>query len=215
MAGTGAPLVNEHGRNENHGYTLNRLLEPRPFAAWRSQCLALLRAAFGHNDTYTNSFEIDTVQKPINGLPTGLITAQTAEAGLGVLQAAADDHANGCSFTVRQRVYADVFDDFLEMAAHLLDGGYTTAAAVIAGTTLEEHARKLCQKHGVTTGKTAAATNEALYKQSVYSQADWRLNQGWLDIRNDCAHNLSTAYDKQQIRQMIEGIRGFMVRNPA
>ncbi len=96
---------------------------------------------------------------------------------------------------------------------------------MIAGTTLEEHLRQLCQKNhldvtvtkpnGSTEPKKASVMNDDMRKQLVFPQPDWRLNSGWLDIRNDCAHRPVTTYTKEQIQQMIDGIRGFMARHPA
>ena len=178
---------------------------PEMFMEWKSQSLSLLISIFGANHTYSADFE-----KWAREGAKGFVGS-----GMGILTAAAEDCAKGYIWTLRERVHANVFDDYLEMAASLLSDGYMTAAAVIAGTTLEEHLRELCQKSGVKVNKKASVMNDDLLKQSVYPQTEWRLNQGWLDIRNDCAHKLSTAYDKAQIQQMIDGIRGFMARNLA
>jgi hypothetical protein len=142
-----------------------------------------------------------------------------------VLLAAQEDFLHGHLWSLKERVHADLFDDYLEMSIHLLSDGYITAAAVIAGTTLEEHLRKLCQKNdiGVATikrdgssgAKKASVMNDELVKAEVIQKAEGRLSQAWIDIRNDCAHNLSTDYESKQIQQMIDGIREFTVRHPA
>ena len=173
------------------------------FGAWRSQSLALLETVFSPSHAYAKDFRAATDYKS-DKLHYAMLSH--VESGMGTLGAAAEDHANGHTWTLREHVHADVFDDFLEMAESLLNGGYVTAAAVIAGTTLEEHLRKLCQKHRVAANKKASVINDALVKQAIYPLGEGRLTQGWLDIRNDCAHNLSTQYDKVQIQQMIEGI---------
>lgn len=206
----GRILLEEKAFDYSVGYKQVEMVPREPLAAWRSQGLTLLRTVFGPDHGYATEFDKGTAD-PAVLFPI----ASFVSVGLGVLTAAAEDHTNGYTWTLRERVHADVFDDYLEMAVALLKDGYVTAAAVIAGTTLEEHLRKLCQKHGVAISKRASVMNDALLKQSVYSQAEWRLNQGWLDIRNDCAHNLATTYDKAQIQQMIDGVRGFIARNAA
>ena len=58
-------------------------------------------------------------------------------------------------------VHGDMFGDCLEMSDHLLDAGYKDAAAVLAGSILEVHMKKLCGKYGVETtsrGKTKKLT---------------------------------------------------------
>ncbi|MFZ0592306.1 MAG: hypothetical protein WAM39_17735, partial [Bryobacteraceae bacterium] len=91
-------------------------------------------------------------------------------------------------------VHADVFSDFLEMADHLLEQGYKDAAAVIVGSVLEEHLRKLCQKHGLGTTinsgapKKADLINADLAGAMVYPKLDQKNVTAWLDVRNKAAH---------------------------
>ena len=56
----------------------------------------------------------------------------------GILRAAREDYANGYLFDIKQLIAAEVFDDLLEQAEHLLDAGYQEAAAVLAGAVLED-----------------------------------------------------------------------------
>ena len=68
----------------------------------------------------------------------------------GVLKAAQDDFENGQLFEIRRLVEAELFDEFLEQAEHLLNTGYFQTAAVVAGCVLEDGLRKLCNKSGIT-----------------------------------------------------------------
>jgi hypothetical protein len=56
--------------------------------------------------------------------------------------------------SIKGLVSAEIFSDYLEMAEYLLSENYDTPAAVIAGSTLEEHLRKLCQNSGVAIDRT-------------------------------------------------------------
>lgn len=67
----------------------------------------------------------------------------------GILEALGDDLADGYLFTVEELIHGDVFDDFLEMANELLKKGYKDSAAVISGSVLEEHIRKLAGKNAL------------------------------------------------------------------
>jgi hypothetical protein len=113
-----------------------------------------------------------------------------------------------------------VFADFLEMAEHLTDSGYKDAGAVIAGSTLEAHLRKLAVKYGLspTSGgrPTKADTlNAEIAKAGGYSKLDQKNVTAWLGLRNDAAHGNYAAYDKSQVTLQIAGIRDFITRNPA
>lgn len=127
--------------------------------------------------------------------------------------------------SLTELVHAELFDDYLEMASHLLDRGYKDPAAVLAGSTCEAHIRKLCEKNGIATlkasangnseAKRASALNQELKSHGVYSQSQWRQVQSWLDIRNDAAHGNYEGYTKTQVEQMIGEIRAFLVAYPA
>jgi hypothetical protein len=63
--------------------------------------------------------------------------------------AAQEDYEKGALFEVKSVIEAELFDDFLEQAEHLLQSGYFQPAAVIAGCVLEDGLRKLCEKHQI------------------------------------------------------------------
>jgi len=54
---------------------------------------------------------------------------------------------------LQDRVRGDTFEDFLEMAAHLLNEGYQDAAAVITGSVLESRLRALAVNRSVAVEK--------------------------------------------------------------
>ena len=101
----------------------------------------------------------------------------------------------------------------------------TTAAAVIAGVSLETHLRALCQKHGIDTDitndkgnlkpKKADAMNADLTKTRVYQGDIQKDVSAWLGKRNKAAHGRDTDATKKEIQLMIEGIRYFQRRYPA
>jgi hypothetical protein len=112
---------------------------------------------------------------------------------VGILQALRADYEAGYLKTVEELIHADIFGDFLEMANYLLTEGYKDPAAVIIGGVLEEHIRKLCDKHSISTvtngrPKKTEALNTELAGAGVLSKLDQKNVTAWLDLRNKSAH---------------------------
>jgi hypothetical protein len=142
----------------------------------------------------------------------------------GILRALRSDYENGYLASVQELVHADLFNDFLEMASYLHAEGYKDPAAVMAGGVLEEQLRKLCLKNGLPiedakpTGnepKKAGRLNDDLAGHGVYNKLDQKQVTSWLDLRNKAAHGQYTEYTKEQVALMLQGIRDFIMRNPA
>ena len=66
---------------------------------------------------------------------------------------------NSLLANIDELIHADIFTGFLEMGYYLLEEGYKDPAAVLAGGTLEEHLRKLCQKNNIETRKHPSGAN--------------------------------------------------------
>jgi hypothetical protein len=122
--------------------------------------------------------------------------------------------------TVTELLHAEVFGDFLDMAQHLLEEGYKDPAAVLVGGVLEEHLRKLCAKHGLSTShgahpKKADTMNAELAAVSAYSKTDQKNVTAWLGLRNDAAHGHYGAFKAEQVALLIQSVRDFITRVPA
>jgi hypothetical protein len=138
----------------------------------------------------------------------------------GILNALRMAYDEGFLTSVTELIHADVFADFVEMASYLLSEGYKDAAAVIVGSTLEEHLRQLCVKNGIATDtagrpKKAEQLNADLASQAVYLRLDQKSVTAWLDLRNKAAHGKYNDYSKEQVGLVIQGVRDFMARLPA
>ena len=143
---------------------------------------------------------------------------------IGVLKGLYQDLKTGYLKTLSELIHADIFSEYIEMAEYLLEEGYKDPATVITGSTLEEHLRKLCIKNGIdieimSKGKSgpkkADALNSELAKQVVYSKLEQKSVTAWLDLRNKAAHGKYREYNENQAKQLIIGVRAFIVRNPA
>jgi hypothetical protein len=143
---------------------------------------------------------------------------------MGVVRALRADVEAGYLRKAGELVRGDLFADFLQMAEHLLDEGFKDAAAVIAGSSIEQHLRQMCVKSGlaiemqVDTGrrpKKADTMNTELSKAGVYHKLDSKSVTAWLDLRNKAAHGRYGEYELGQVRLMLAGVRDFITRYPA
>lgn len=143
----------------------------------------------------------------------------------GALKALRHAVASNYLTSIQELVHANVFADFLDMAEHLLEEGYKDLATIVIGGVLEEHLRKLCDKHGIalelldargaSRPKKAEAMNADLAASNVYSKLDQKNVTAWLDLRNKAAHAQYAEYTPQQVGLLLQSVRDFLVRHPA
>jgi hypothetical protein len=172
--------------------------------------LALLNDVYGPDDFRTTEFSRYDEMR-------GYVLQEK----MGMLKAVCSDIEGGWYQRTRGLIAGELFDDFLDMAAHLLDQKYKDAAAVIAGTALETHLRRLCGHWGVTATKPdgkpkpADLLNADLQKASAYTPSEQKQVTAWMGIRNDAAHGDYEKVISESVRLMIEGIRHFVSIHPA
>ena len=143
---------------------------------------------------------------------------------IGTLEGLFNDLKKNYLKSLTEIIRGDVFEDYLEMAEHLLNEGYKDPAAVISGSTLEEHLRELCSRNDINiylpTGtrkrpKRADQINSDLAKNEVYSKLDQKNITAWLDLRNKAAHGKYNEYNSKNVELMLMGIKEFINKNPA
>ncbi|MCW3048846.1 MAG: hypothetical protein JWO74_3130 [Solirubrobacterales bacterium] len=131
------------------------------------------------------------------------------------------DYAAGAITTIQELLHAELFDDFLAMAENLVGEGYYVAAAVLAGSVLEEHAQKLASKAGVSLTdaqgrpKSMETLGIDLRKAGTISEPERKILQAWYGQRTEAAHGRPQNVVEQEVHSMIPGVRDFMVRHPA
>ena len=135
----------------------------------QTRCLEAIDRVAGRNSVYFK--QADGIGKEKTH------TWDHLAAQIGVARSLLSDLRNGFLQTLEELAHAEVFADFLEMAAHLVKAGYKDAGAVIAGSTLESHLRALASKNGLASSvagvpKKADALNAELAKSTVYSKLD-------------------------------------------
>jgi hypothetical protein len=141
-----------------------------------------------------------------------------------VLVAARDEVKGGWAVSTRGIVSAEVFADYMTMAEHLLNEKYHDAAAVIVGSTLEEHLRQLAIRHSVPTAlldsngtsrpKKADTLNGDLGKAGAYNLLVQKQVTAWLDLRNKAAHGHYTEYTEYDVDFLYKGVSHFMLQFP-
>jgi hypothetical protein len=107
--------------------------------------------------------------------------------------------------------------DPLFEAQALFRAGYFPAAGAIAGVTLERHLVGLCtsQIPPITLAKpTINPLNAALKDANVYDQTQMRRIQVMADIRNRCDHAVANPPSKEEVWELIEGVRKFIREYP-
>ena len=142
---------------------------------------------------------------------------------MGIVEALLVDLEDGFITSHATLIRGELFDDFLEMATHLLEGGYKDAAAVIAGSALEAHLKQLCQNRDIAVERerngsiqpiNADRLNAELAKSEAYNKLDQKSVTAWLGLRNNAAHGNYQEYDRAQVTLTIDSIRNFIARYP-
>ena len=200
-------MQTEHGTG--HGRV--RYVDAALMVGFRSAGLSFLHTVYGVSHPHYEQFALATAAHFDTSIASGLEILRSVKSEIG----------GGWLTSIRTLITAEVFSDFLDMAEHLLASGYKDAAAVMAGSVLEEHLRLLCGYAGISVievrdGRDVALKadrlNADLAKADVYSKLDQKLITAWLDLRNNAAHGHYDKYTHEQVANMKAGILEFMVR---
>ena len=126
-----------------------------------------------------------------------------------VFVAAKEDFEGGYLFSTRTIVQAELFDSELEQAQELYDGGYISAAAVIAGVVLETSLRELCDRNSIPHGKLDKM-NSDLAKVGQYNKLMQKRITALADVRNSAAHGKPSEFTSNDVADMIRDVARFV-----
>ncbi len=191
----------------------SKVVDGRLNNKFRASALSFISQYYGENHSYYKEF----YAKESDYAPTVMES-------LGILEAISDEIENGWYKSIRGIVSAELFSDFVEMANHLLAEGYKDAAAVMLGSTLEEHMRQLARNNGIPIEidfkgkmvlKKADVLNSDLAKSEIYSKLDQKNITAWLGLRNDAAHGNYNNYTSEQVIFLSQALNDFMARTEA
>ena|SRR5208337_4934522 len=219
--------------------TINRYMEwrddPTSSSAWEIHTLLVEtiwqcapdNSSFRRNAKYIidrslNQYRPDTFR----GFSDEEKLYEDVEALLSVLSALKIAYVDNLLISVQQRIHADIFEDFIEIADNFLQESekLKCPAAVMLGSVLETHIRKLCENNGVQTTIIKGENekfrhlhdmNVDLVKKGVYNNLQQGQIDVWYKIRSEAAHGNDAAYSKQQVVEMLSGIRRFISEYPA
>jgi len=194
------------GRYQTHTNPRYDKVDSDSATEWRMRCLNLLKRVFSTESDYYLMFKEQS-----SGFDSFSNYDYVAQA-LSILKAAKTDYENGYLFDTRALIQAEVFDDFLDQAAQLLENGYFGPAAVVAGAVLEDGLRKLCQQNNtvVSARATIEPMNVALAKTGLYGIVIQQKISALAAIRNKAAHGKWDEFDANDVGQMIGQVRIFM-----
>lgn len=174
------------------------------FAEWKVQALALLNRVDGEAGTYAKRFEAE-VQEAYE---------HTTKTGLGILRGFREDVDDGALQRVSDLVSAEIFDDFLGQADHLLSQGYAAAAASVGGAVLERDLRSRCAARGikVKTNDGISSLNQKLVsaQPQEYGAVTSKKIDTWGKIRNEADHGHFQKVHVPDVTDMLKGIRDFI-----
>lgn len=113
-------------------------------------------------------------------------------------------------FEIKQLAQASLFDSELDAADELLRVGFLRASGAIGGVVLEKHLAQVCASHKVTVKKTdptISELNDLLKGAGVIDVSTWRPIQRLSDLRNICVHNKNHEPLKEEVAELIAGVR--------
>jgi len=188
----------------NNGENAKGNLDNNLAVKWEIRCLHFLKQLCGEEHEYFRTFR-SLCNNNFSRMPDFAVDAVI------ILETAKEDYQIGNLIEFRTLIEAEVFDDFLEQAEHLLIQGYFTASAVIAGSVLEDGLRKLCTKNRVAlSAKPKLDTmNADLTKANVYNLLKQKQITALADLRNKAAHGQG-GFTKEDVEAMIRDVRRFM-----
>lgn len=177
---------------------------------FRSATLSFIENLYSSNHNYYKDF---------NQRVKGDKLSET-ESGINILTSIKSEIENDWLLSIKELVSSEIFADFLEMSKHFLDLKYKDPAAVMIGSTLEEHLRQICNKYSVDTTfekngdlipKKANLLNADLVKAGAYGVLEQKNVTAWLDLRNRAAHGKYSEYTIEQVELMYYGVLNFII----
>jgi len=182
-------------------------VEPGAFEEWRTKALSLIEGITDPEDVYKRRFE-EKVSAP---------HVEDVDNGIGILRALKTDIEQGYLTKYRFKVAAEVFDNLLEMAEDLLEleNAYKDLTAFLVGVVLEDGLRQLCGKNNIQVKKDddISCLNQKLAGKEIYNKIMQKNIQAWKAIRDSADHGKFDEYKKEDVQDMLKGVKRFLGEN--
>ena len=178
-------------------------LDLQQYSNWRTQSLAFLSDILGREHAYTENFQLVTQSGA---------RPESAQAGIGILEAVQEDIQQGYVEKVRQLIRAELLSDFFDQATHLLENEYTAAAASLAGAALENGLRSVAAANEIQVRESdnLQSLNQKIADKEVYSRLDQKKVSFWTDVRNEADHGHFEKLKEQDVEDLIKGAQSFL-----
>lgn len=172
------------------------------FYQWMTSSLHFLRNYLGEDAIHTAHFQ-EHCRRATHG---------NAQSGVAVLKAAKEDVEGGYFQRVQSLAYAEVFNDFVDQAQHLMEQGYKGPAASLAGATLEDRLRKLAIAHNIPVQNSddISALNNKLADRRLYSRLRQQQIQTQKRVRDLADHGCFDEFSSQDVEALILFVRQFL-----
>ncbi|WP_423936061.1 DUF4145 domain-containing protein [Comamonas sp. 23] len=181
-------------------------IESTALLEWKIKAKNLLNKACGVESEHYQAFE----KNESSGLyESNLDTLQRLKA---IFMAAREDYEGGYLRSTKSLIQAEVFDSELEQAQALLDAGYKSPSAVVAGVVLETSLRELCDRHSIPHGKLDKM-NADLAKEGVFNKLQQKRITAIADVRNSAAHGKPDDFSEADVSDMIRDITRFVAEH--
>lgn len=109
---------------------------------WRLASASFLKQVLGTKNDYYEFFNARATAYPTD-------RAKCIEEGLGILRAVKGEIEFGPLPHIESLVSGEIFDDFMDMAEHLLVNNYIQVVPSLVGAVLEDALRRIAQAHDV------------------------------------------------------------------
>ena len=171
------------------------------YVRWKSDCLALVRAAFGPDSRYY--LELSAAEKTRSPLGAGSVfsvfldTLKKAQAEAGA---------------PREARKADRLADLLARAEALARKGHYVSAVTMAGEVLEDVLRRLCEAHSVfcPANATLETINDKLCASGVYAPAWHRETALRISLRRMAELCYTEKIHERNVLDMVSWLREFL-----
>ncbi|MBC3883698.1 DUF4145 domain-containing protein [Undibacterium griseum] len=193
-------------KHPSPGHITSDFVDVQIMNRWLTSCLSLVGRVFGESSPHYLRLQDQFPNYP---------KWPNAEQAFGVLLSVKDDFESGSLFSLRRLVEAELFDEFLEQAEHLLEAGYFHPSAIVTGSVLEDGLRKLCVANDVSLPVKPKLDwmNSELAKKAIYSKLVQKKITTIADLRNSAAHGKWDEFDASDVRSMLRDVRDIMTKH--
>jgi hypothetical protein len=181
-------------------------IESPALLEWKVKAKNLLSRVCGADSEHYKAF-CEHESPGISGSNLGVLLQLKA-----IFLAAQEDYNGGCLRDIRSLIQAEVFDSELEQASALLQAGYKSASAVVAGVVLEASLRELCNRGYLAHGKLDKM-NSDLAKAGTYNKLQQKRITALADVRNSAAHGDYFAFTEKDVEDMIRDTERFLAEH--